>query len=255
MFERPSRCAVGAALLWTLAAGTAAAEDYGRDSYVTYAEVVSVTPYYGWREIEEPVRYCEDVPVRRSYDRHARYGAYRYGPSDYGFSRDGFSRDGFSRYDPAHDARDGYGHDRWNDGRRRGDGSEAAAGLVGGLIGGLVGHQFGGGNGKKALTIVGAALGASIAQDHVRRSRDQDHYGDRYDDGFRNGGARYGTGRVTRHCRETVETRRVRGVQGYDVTYRYQGRTFNKWMDEHPGDRVRVHVDVDVAPEDGLALR
>ena len=230
MFERSSRCAAGAtarcaagaplrwaagaALLCTLAAGTAAADDdYRRDSYVTYAEVVSVTPHYGWRDIEEPVRYCEDVPVRRTYDLRS-------------------------------------GYDRAGHGYRRRDGSEPAAGLVGGLIGGLVGHQFGGGNGKKALTIVGAALGASIAQDHVRRSRYGDDHDDRYAYGYRDGVA---AGRVARRCRETVETRRVRGVQGYDVTYRYQGRTFNKWMDEHPGDRVRVHVEVE--PAGDLALR
>lgn len=234
MFERPSRCAAGArraagaALLWLFAAGTAAADDDRRDSYVTYAEVVSVTPHYGWREIEEPVRYCEDVPVGRSYQR--RY------------------RDEFSRYDRA-----GYHPRRWDDRGRRGGGSEAAAGLVGGLIGGLVGHQFGGGNGRKALTIVGAALGASVAQDHVRRSRYQDDYVDRYEYRYRDGATRYDAGRVTRQCRETVETRHVRGVQGYDVSYLYQGRTFNKWMNEHPGDRVRVYVEV--APEDDLALR
>jgi uncharacterized protein YcfJ len=241
MFERPSRHAAALALL--LAAG-AAAGDVESDSYLTYAEVVSVTPHYGWREVETPVSHCEDVPTGwRSHDGRAGFGG----------------------------GADGYRHRYRDGGDRHRHGNDAAAGLVGGLIGGLVGHQFGGGNGKKALTIVGAALGASIAQDHVRRSRhDGDgRYGHGYDDRYAYGyNDRYGYDdrrghgyrdrvadghRVVRRCRETVTTRQVRGIQGYDVTYRYQGRIFNKWMNDHPGDRVRVHVDV--APDDGVAMR
>ena len=51
-----------------------------------------------------------------------------------------------------------------------GDGS-ATNELVGGLIGGAIGNQFGGGNGKKALTVAGALLGASIAHDGERKGR------------------------------------------------------------------------------------
>ena len=40
---------------------------------------------------------------------------------------------------------------------------------VGYVIGGVIGHQFGGGNGKKALTVVGSLIGASVANDHSRR--------------------------------------------------------------------------------------
>jgi len=63
----------------------------------------------------------------------------------------------------------------------------------------------------------------------------------------------YDRHRVVRRCSEAVQSRRVRGVQGYDVTYRYQGRAFHKFINEHPGDSVRIHVEVE--PLDGVAAR
>ena len=33
-------------------------------------------------------------------------------------------------------------------------------------------------------------------------------------------------------------------VIGYDVTYRYGGREYTTRTDHHPGDRIRVRVDV-----------
>lgn len=35
-----------------------------------------------------------------------------------------------------------------------------------------------------------------------------------------------------------------RRVSGYDVTYEYAGRTYHTRTDHHPGDRIRVRVDV-----------
>lgn len=112
------------------------------------------------------------------------------------------------------------------------------AGLIGGLIGGLVGHQFGSGHGRTALTVAGAALGASIASDHARY-REAPYRGD---DGYGYDGP------TVRRCSETHRTRQVREADGYDVTYRYRGRTFQRWLPDHPGDRLPVHVDVEPAP-------
>ena len=33
-------------------------------------------------------------------------------------------------------------------------------------------------------------------------------------------------------------------LSGYDVTYEYNGRQYTRRMDYHPGDRIRVRVDV-----------
>ena len=52
---------------------------------------------------------------------------------------------------------------------------------------------------------------------------------------------------IRRHCR----TRSQRWmcnvgnqVAGYDVTYEYANRTYRTRTDYHPGDRIRVRVDV-----------
>lgn len=218
--------AVATTLLVTAGAGAARAEP-SRDlpeggGYYAYADVVDVTPRYGWHEVSEPVVQCvEPAPS-------ARYGH----RDDYRVHR--------------HDYRNHH------DDRRDHSGSgEGAAGLVGGLIGGLIGHQFGGGNGKTALTIAGAALGASVARGYVRERRDVDRYrrewqGSEWRERYEPVG----------QCAQTYRTRRVRGVNGYDVTYRYQGATFHKWVNEHPGDVIRVRVDVEpVADGSAVAFR
>lgn len=197
------RCA-SAALALTTAAGIAVAEPPATDSpsYVVDAEVVQVSPRYGWHEVSQPVRECTDVPPRATaygYGGHDPYAAHEYPYRD--------------RHRPG----------------------EGAAGLVGGLIGGLIGNQFGGGRGRTALTVAGAMLGASVARDRVRR--------DRYP------GADYPASpsdyRIVRQCTERVQTRRVRDLEGYDVSYRYQGETFHKWMDERPGQTIPVRVSVE----------
>ncbi|HEX7036291.1 MAG TPA: glycine zipper 2TM domain-containing protein [Pseudomonadales bacterium] len=192
------RLCVAAAMTLLVTAGAVRAEPSGDlpegGGYYAYADVIDVTPRYGWHEVSEPVLQCVEPsrPVRR------------------------------------------YGHH--DDYRVRHLSGDGAAGLVGGLIGGLIGHQFGGGNGKTALTIAGAAIGASVARDFARERREFD----RYDHG--DWRERH---EPVRHCTETYRTRRVRGVNGYDVTYRYRGATFHKWVDEHPGDVIRVRVDVE----------
>ncbi len=51
--------------------------------------------------------------------------------------------------------------------RVSGDGS-ATNEIFGGILGGAIGNQFGGGDGKKVMTVAGALLGASIANDGER---------------------------------------------------------------------------------------
>ena len=95
--------------------------------------------------------------------------------------------------------------------------------LFGGILGGLIGNQFGGGSGKKALTVVGALAGSSIARDAAKRRHHQPRT-------------------PTRVCRTSYTSETVDEINAYDVTYEYQGQQFNKRMSEHPGDSVRVRV-------------
>ena len=104
-----------------------------------------------------------------------------------------------------------------------------AAGILGGIVGGLIGNQFGGGRGKKILTITGALAGASIADKAARN---------RY---------RHRQPRRARECWTVNDIETVNRLESYRVTYQYQGHEFVKHMDEHPGNQVRIRVSV--APE------
>ena len=106
----------------------------------------------------------------------------------------------------------------------RGHRNQPLTSLVGGLIGGLVGNQFGGGNGKRALTVTGAIAGAAIANDIARQNRYER--------------------RVRERCYVVDDYSTVEHLQGYHVTYVYQGREFSRRMEEHPGDYLRVRVRV-----------
>lgn len=99
--------------------------------------------------------------------------------------------------------------------------------LIGGLLGGAIGHQFGGGRGKTALTVVGALAGASIASDSAHRHDRQytDHV-------------------IRQRCTVIEEVREVEIIEGYLVTYRYQGREFTRTTVDHPGSRIRIRVQV-----------
>lgn len=113
----------------------------------------------------------------------------------------------------------------------------AAAGpmILGGLIGAVIGHQFGRGSGRNVGSAAGAVVGAAVGHDAARR-RDPDGY--RYDD------------RDTRTaerevCRTRYEERLDREIDGYRVTYRYNGRNYRTQMPFEPGERIRVRVSVD----------
>ena len=99
-------------------------------------------------------------------------------------------------------------------------------GLFGGIVGGLIGNQFGGGNGKKILTVVGALAGSSIANDIAHKRRVQKRYAQP----------------VRRDCYTTYDRETVEQIDGYHVVYEYAGQQFSKQMDQHPGDTVPVRV-------------
>ena len=104
--------------------------------------------------------------------------------------------------------------------------------LLGAAIGGVIGHQFGHGHGRDFSTAAGAMIGAG----HAAAS------------------SSYNNGRVVERdsyrtsCRDVREVRYERRIEAYDVTYRYDGRTYRTQLPYDPGSRVRVRVDV--SPED-----
>jgi len=101
--------------------------------------------------------------------------------------------------------------------------------LFGGLVGGVVGNQFGHGRGKTAATVVGSIIGAAVANDvtesnrHVTRSTSVEY---------------------EHRCRVTHTSYTEQRVEGYWVTYRYKGEIFTSRLDEEPGKRLKIKVQV-----------
>jgi uncharacterized protein YcfJ len=109
-------------------------------------------------------------------------------------------------------------------------GRSVAIPLVGAAIGGALGHTLGDDRNENNLgAAMGAILGGAVGLGITNRPR-----------------APYAP--VTVQSRQvcTVENdiRTEQRVVGYRVRYRYQGETFVMETDRHPGDFVRVRVDV-----------
>ena len=115
------------------------------------------------------------------------------------------------------------------------DGESYTPTILGGIIGGVAGHQFGKGDGNTLMTIAGALLGGSVGNDHARYQR-----------AYRPQGG-YSTAVETR-CSVRTEYHEEERVDGYRVKYNYAGRIYTTRMNHHPGDRIRV--DVNVTPAD-----
>jgi uncharacterized protein YcfJ len=80
------------------------------------------------------------------------------------------------------------------------------------------------------MTIAGALLGASIGRDAAHRR----HY--------RASPAGYAT---ERRCEVRDVYRDEERIEGYQVTYKYQGQTYVTRMDSDPGRRIQVRVQVE----------
>jgi uncharacterized protein YcfJ len=116
--------------------------------------------------------------------------------------------------------------------RRRSSGSVVPT-IAGGVIGGVVGRQFGSGNGRDAMTVLGSLIGASIGhQASHREHRDYDYGRERVRE------------RPVERCETRYTTREEREPDGYRVTYRYAGREYTTRTEQHPGKRIRVRVEV-----------
>jgi uncharacterized protein YcfJ len=108
-----------------------------------------------------------------------------------------------------------------------GQGRSIGGAIVGGLAGGILGNQVGGGSGRTAATAIGA-VGGALVGDRVGSSLDTNQ-------------AQYApVDRQVRRC--NVVNRVVERNAGYDVSYSYNGRTYNTVMQNDPGASLRVNV-------------
>jgi uncharacterized protein YcfJ len=99
--------------------------------------------------------------------------------------------------------------------------------VAGGIVGAAIGRQFGSGNDRDALTLLGAAAGAAVANQRAQRNQD----------------VAYRDVTVQR-CQTVNERVTEQIVDGYLVTYAFQGRQYTMQTASPPGDRVRLAVDV-----------
>jgi len=111
----------------------------------------------------------------------------------------------------------------------RGSNGERGLGgtIIGGIAGGLIGNQVGRGNGRTAATAVGAVTGAVVG-DHIEND-DRDR------------GDHYSTHTIQR-CRDIEDVHEE--VHGYDVKYKFNGRTFTTRMKHDPGNTIRLGITV-----------
>lgn len=125
---------------------------------------------------------------------------------------------------------DGY-DDRGNDNGQYRQGSETGrqiATVIGGLAGAMIGSRIGGGDGRYLGTAVGTIAGGAAGRAIYEAS---------------NRGPDYRRGDV-RVCEPGGYGSESERVDGYDVTYEYAGREYHTRRDYHPGERIRVRVDV-----------
>jgi uncharacterized protein YcfJ len=112
---------------------------------------------------------------------------------------------------------------------------DRAPAIMAGILGGVIGNQFGHGHGREAATAAGAMLGYSMARDSQRR-----HGG-----GYYSGGREYRS--YEQRCTTRTDYYSDERVNGYNVAYRYNGRIYHTVTDYHPGNQIRVQVNVSPA--------
>lgn len=194
--------------------------DDGRErsgAYYDEARVIRVDPVF--EDGRHDAGYGRDP-----YDDRLRDGRAWPAQSQRCYTRDDGYADG---YGDAYRRDDGYGNGGYGRGSETG---RTVATVVGGVVGAVLGSKVGGGSGRYATSAIGTMVGGIAGReiyDANRRDRGQvtvcepSPYGG---DGYRD--------------------YRASGVRWYDVTYEYAGRRHVTRTDYHPGDTLRVRVDV-----------
>lgn len=108
-------------------------------------------------------------------------------------------------------------------------GNSATGSIVGGIIGAAVGHELGHHKRNKQVgAAAGALLGASIGRDVSRNHQ-------RHDSGHR-----YVT--TEERCEVVNEYHEEERVTGYNVTYRYHGKLYHAYTKSHPGEEIKIRL-------------
>jgi hypothetical protein len=234
------------ALAMTATAATASAQVSSRppsgyaqqDAYYDYARVLRVQPVYdssyggryaastGSERCVESRTYAGGSDERYSGGYNDRYYD-RYNDRYTGGYDDRYDRRGYN--DPYNDR---YARDRYAGGYGGTGTGGTLATVIGGIVGAAVGSQVGGGSARYATSAIGSMVGGMAGRQIYEQTQR----------------SRYPAGRVGRVVAcdpvSVGDYEQGRGVSMYDVTYEYGGRTQTTRTSYHPGDRIRVRVDV-----------
>jgi hypothetical protein len=204
--------------------GQPTVDRYGQDNgaYYDYARVVRVDPVIDYD------RGGYGYPTSGSQRCYTRQDGYA---GNDGYYRDGYSNDGYRN--------DGYRNDGYGDRYYRNQGSTAGrtvATVIGGVLGAAIGSQVGGGSARYATSAIGSMVGGLAGQQVYENAHRAPRIGTvQVCDPVPVDGRGYPVGDGY-----ASDSR----VTGYDVTYEYGGRTYTTRTSYHPGDRIRVRVDV-----------
>jgi uncharacterized protein YcfJ len=207
------------------AVGTASAQSSYNDSAAIYdyARVLRVDPVIDSRYRND--RYGNNTYAsngQRCYESTGRYAT------------NGYSNGSYPN-DPYYPQQGRYGTDT---GRN-------VATIVGGIAGAVLGSKVGGGTGTYAATAIGSMVGGLAGRQIYESSQRRRVEGNTVtvcDDGYNNNG--YSSNGYDNNGYDNYSASNDGRVVGYDVTYEYNGRQFRTRTNYHPGDRIRVRVDV-----------
>ncbi|HZX76790.1 glycine zipper 2TM domain-containing protein [Lysobacter sp.] len=198
--------AVPVAVALAVSAGTASAQSY---------------PRYGATSSSDYARVVRVDPVFDSYSTGGGQRCYER-PTYVG-------DDGYYRRDDGY-----YGSGEYGRSSGGTEGGRTMATIVGGIVGAAVGSQIGGGSARYATSAVGSMVGGMAGRQIYEQSRRERVGSVRVCDPVYEGDGYYSSDRYPGD----------RAVNAYDVTYEYAGRTYTTRTNYHPGDRIRVRVDV-----------
>ncbi len=203
-------------------------QSYG--SQYDYARVIRVDPVIDSGYGNNGYR-SQGASSQRCYTRDDGYYA-----GNGGYGNDGYyDRDRGYQDDRGYRDDGGYRNDGYygrDNGYRGSEGGRTMATVLGGVLGAVVGSQIGGGSGRYATAAVGTMVGG-IAGQKIYEANQRNRYRQgsvTVCDPVPAGGDGYYSTDAS--------------VRAYDVTYEYAGRRYTTRTDYHPGDTIRVRVDV-----------
>jgi uncharacterized protein YcfJ len=214
--------------------GQPSVDRYGQSSGVQYdyARVVRVDPVLdsGYGSSSYRGNSAQNCYTRRDgyvgsdpyYGNGARSDGQYVGDGDY-------RNDGYQDYG----RNSGYGSSGYGNGGT--ETGRTIATVIGGVLGAAIGSQVGGGSARYATAAVGSMVGG-MAGRQVYETNQRNRYP--------RSGAVTVCDPVPANGNGDYYPTNDRGVSAYDVTYEYASRRYVTRTDYHPGDRIRVRVDV-----------